>query len=193
MASQRILHLDWLRPTAITSRPALMFGEIGKHLSVHRLRVSLTYLIPQAVSRLLHPRVGACLGATVQKQPISLPPTSSTSIPSTDEAHTSEYPVTPWNTSCPDGGLHLIRLRLLPRYCCMLVACALSSTTSSLRRRCLLLLRTEFTILNQLKSSSTYRLFRRRTPLRLCYSSTSARLFRRGTQLRIRIFAISNK
>jgi len=192
-------------------------------------------------------RVGACLGATVQKQPISLHPTSSTSISSTDEAHTSQYPVTPWNTSCPDGGLHvslfrlsivlvnkrsplsgrnptsstsisstdeahtsqypmtpwntscpdgglhLIRLRLLPRYCCMLVARAQSATTSPLHRRCLQLLRTEFTILNQLKSSSTYRLFRGRTPPRICYSSTSARLFRRGTPLRIRVFAISNK
>ncbi|KAI4692588.1 hypothetical protein J4E81_007004 [Alternaria sp. BMP 2799] len=33
-------------------------------------------------------------------------PTGSTSISSTDEACTSQYPVTPWNTSCPDGGLH---------------------------------------------------------------------------------------
>ncbi|KAI4909312.1 hypothetical protein J4E90_008009 [Alternaria incomplexa] len=39
MASQRILHLlRRLVPTATTSRPALMFGEIGHHLSVHRLR-----------------------------------------------------------------------------------------------------------------------------------------------------------
>ena len=78
-------------------------------------------------------------------------PTSSTSISSTDQAHTSQYPMTPWNTSCPDGGLHLIRLRLLPRYCCMLVARAQSATTSPLHRRCLQLLRTEFTILNQLR------------------------------------------
>ncbi|KAI4710842.1 hypothetical protein J4E89_004432 [Alternaria sp. Ai002NY15] len=44
MASQRILHLlRRLVPTATTSRPALMFGEIGHHLSVRRLRL-LCYL-----------------------------------------------------------------------------------------------------------------------------------------------------
>ncbi|KAH6877709.1 hypothetical protein BKA58DRAFT_81086 [Alternaria rosae] len=32
-------------------------------------------------------------------------PASSTSISSTDEAHTSQYSVTPWNTSCPDGSV----------------------------------------------------------------------------------------
>ncbi|KAI4620280.1 hypothetical protein J4E80_004806 [Alternaria sp. BMP 0032] len=56
MASQRILHLDWLRPTATTSRPALMFGEIGNHLSVHRLRLLRTeFTILNQLRDLQHP------------------------------------------------------------------------------------------------------------------------------------------
>ncbi|KAI4660814.1 uncharacterized protein J4E79_005382 [Alternaria viburni] len=151
MASQRILHLlRRLVPMATTSRPALMFGEIGHHLSVRRLRYPVTPWNTSCPDGGLHVSLFRLPIVLVNKRsPLSQRnPTSSTSISSTVEAHTSQYPVTPWNTSCPDGGLHL---RLLPRYCCMLVARAQSATTSPLHRRCLQLLRTEFTILNQLR------------------------------------------
>ncbi|KAI4606211.1 hypothetical protein J4E83_010232 [Alternaria metachromatica] len=95
MASQRILHLlRRLVPTATTSRPALMFGEIDNHLSVHRLRT--------ATSLLLYAR-SPCPECHDFSSPSPLPPAPAHRVYHTESAEEFKYlsPLSGTNTT-PD-------------------------------------------------------------------------------------------